>query len=170
MHNKVVYRIAKAFQGAGFAVLRFNFRGTGRSQGEHDQGRGEQDDLRAAVNFMKEKYPNAEAWIAGFSFGSTVMLRAACGDTSIRAIVAAGVPVSKSGLSDVISCDKPKLFIQGELDQYGLPEDLARFVGKLREPKTLKIIEGADHFFEGHLAELEKTVSDFINTNGGERG
>jgi alpha/beta superfamily hydrolase len=163
MHNKVVYRIAKAFQGAGFAVLRFNFRGTGHSHGEHDEGRGEQDDLRAAIKFMKEKYTSAEVWLAGFSFGSAVMLRAACGDPSIRALVAAGVPVTKSDLSDVIACDKPKLFVQGEFDEFGSAEDLAKFVERLSEPKMLKVIEGADHFFKGRLAELEQTVSDFIS-------
>src|SRR3982751_4153035 len=87
MHNKVVYRIAKAFERAGFAVLRFNFRGTGLSLGKHDQGRGEQDDLRAAMRFVEEKYPGAEIWLAGFSFGAAVMLRVACGDESIRALV-----------------------------------------------------------------------------------
>src|SRR5215210_1850518 len=95
MHNKVVYRIARGFEKAGFAVLRFNFRGAGRSEGAHDYGRGEQDDLRAAIEFMEKKYPNAEAWIAGFSFGAAVMLRSACGDTQVKAIVAAGTPVSK---------------------------------------------------------------------------
>ena len=95
MHNKVVFRIARAFQDAGFAVLRFNFRGTGRSQGAHDDGRGEQDDLRAAVKFIEEKFPGAELWLAGFSFGSAVMLRAAACDGRVHAIVAAGVPVSK---------------------------------------------------------------------------
>lgn len=164
MHNKVVFRIARAFQGAGFAVLRFNFRGTGHSQGEHDQGRGEQDDLRAAIKFMEDRYANAEVWLAGFSFGSAVMLRAACGDTSIRALVAAGAPVTKTYLSDVVTCDKPKLFVQGGLDEFGSKEDLARFVAGLSEPKTMKIIEGADHFFDGHLAELEKAVSDFIDS------
>jgi uncharacterized protein len=164
MHNKVVYRIAKAFQNAGFAVLRFNFRGTGYSQGEHDRGRGEQDDLRAAIKFMEEKFTNAEMWVAGFSFGAAVMLRAACVDPSVRAIVAAGSPVSKSGLSDVIDCDKPKLFVQGGLDEFGSAADIARFVAKLSEPKMLKVIEGADHFFEGHLPELEKAVSDFIKS------
>src|SRR5215216_2290537 len=84
MHNKVVYRIAKAFENAGFAVLRFNFRGAGRSQGKHDQGRGEQEDLRASIKFMEEKYTGAEVWLAGFSFGAAVMLRAACADPSIR--------------------------------------------------------------------------------------
>lgn len=164
MHNKVVYRIAKAFQDAGFAVLRFNFRGVGSSQGEHDEGHGEQDDLRAAIKFMKEKYPEAEAWVAGFSFGSVVMLRAACSDSSIRALVAAGVPVSKYDFREVIGCDKPKLFVQGESDEFGRAADLERFVAKLSEPKTLKIIEGVGHFFEGRLGELEKAVSDFINS------
>src|SRR5882724_5388692 len=87
MHNKVVYRIARAFADAGFAVLRFNFRGTGRSLGEHDDGHGEQEDLRTAIKFIEEKYPKAELWLAGFSFGSMVMLRAAACDDSVRAFV-----------------------------------------------------------------------------------
>ena len=93
MHNKVVYRIARVFADAGFAVLRFNFRGTGRSEGEHDNGRGEQEDLRSAIKFIEENYPDAELWLAGFSFGSQVMLRAAACDDRVRAFVAAGVPV-----------------------------------------------------------------------------
>jgi uncharacterized protein len=162
MHNKVAYRIAKAFQEEGFAALRFNFRGAGKSQGVHDHGRGEQDDLRAAISFMEEKYPGAEIWIAGFSFGSGVMLSAACRDGRIRALVAAGVPVSKYDMGYVIDCDKPKLFVQGSLDEFGNPEDLERFFAKLSEPKSLKIIEGGDHFFEGHLDELYEAVREFI--------
>jgi len=164
MHNKVVYRIAKAFQGSGFAVLRFNFRGVGHSHGEHDEGRGEQDDLRAAIKFMKGKHPEAEMWLAGFSFGSAVVLRAGCGDDSVRALVAAGVPVSKFDFSEVIACDKPKLFVQGEFDEFGRPADLERFAARLSGPKTIKIIEGAGHFFEDRLGDLEKAVSDFINS------
>lgn len=162
MHNKVVYRIARAFQDAGFAVLRFNFRGTGQSQGQHDQGRGEQGDLRAAIEFIEQKYPGVEIWVAGFSFGSHVMLRMACDDSKIRALVAAGAPVSKYDFSHVINCDKPKLFVQGALDEFGSREDLERLFTRLSDPKSLKIIEGADHFFEGHLPELVRTVSDFI--------
>ncbi|MGA9774040.1 MAG: alpha/beta fold hydrolase [Blastocatellia bacterium] len=162
MHNKVVYRTARAFQDAGFSVLRFNFRGAGRSQGQHDQGRGEQEDLRAAIRFIRHKYAGAEIWLAGFSFGSDVMLRVACPDSSIRAIVAVGVPVSKYDFSHVINCHMPKLFVQGAADEFGSGEDLERLVAKLSEPKRLKIIEGADHFFEGHLPELAETVADFI--------
>ena len=164
MHNKVVFRIARAFQDAGFAVLRFNFRGTGQSAGQHDAGRGEQDDLLAAIGFMENKYAGAEIWLAGFSFGAAVMLRAACGDARVRAIIAAGAPVSKYDFSHVIRCDKPKLFVQGALDEYGSREDLEKFVARLDEPKSLKIIEGADHFFEGHLPELAQSVSEFIRS------
>ena len=162
MHNKVVYRIARAFADAGFAVLRFNFRGTGLSQGEYDQGRGEQDDLRAAIRFIEEKYPGVELWLAGFSFGSTVMLRAAACYDRVRAFVAVGVPVSKSDFPDIAQCSKPKLFVQGSLDEYGSPNDLAKVFASLDDPKEMRIIEGADHFFEGHLAELALAVSNFI--------
>ena len=165
MHNKVVFRIARAFQEAGFAVLRFNFRGTGRSHGEHDEGRGEQEDLRAAISFIEQKYEGAELWLAGFSFGAAVMLRVACGEARVRALIAAGAPVSKYDFSQLIHCDRPKLFVQGALDEFGTPAELTRFVARLDEPKALKIIQGADHFFAGHLDELAQTISDFIAQN-----
>lgn len=162
MHNKVVFRIARAFEDGGFAVLRFNFRGTGRSQGEHDNGRGERDDLQAAIRFIEEKYPDAQIWLAGFSFGSAVMLRAAACDDRVRAFVAAGVPVSRYDFSEIARCGKPKLFVQGSLDEFGSAGDLENLFAALDEPKQLKIIDGADHFFESHLTELAQTVSNFI--------
>ena len=162
MHNKVVFRIAKAFHQSGFAALRFNFRGTGRSLGNHDEGRGEQDDLRAAISFIEQKYPGAQLWLAGFSFGSAVMLRVACEPERIRALVAAGVPVSKYNFEHLLSCAKPKLFVQGALDEFGSAADIERLFEKLPEPKRLKIIEEADHFFEGRLEELEQAVKEFI--------
>lgn len=164
MHNKVVFRIARAFQDSGFAVLRFNFRGVGRSEGEHDDGIGEQDDLRAAIELVEEKYPKAEIWVAGFSFGSVVMLRAASCDDRVRAIVAAGVPVSKYDLRTIGRCKKPKLFVQGSLDQFGSADVLERMFASVDEPKQLKIIEGGEHFFEGHLNELVEAVASFIST------
>jgi len=162
MHNKVVYRIAKAFQMSGFAVLRFNFRGTGKSEGEHANGVGEQDDLRSAIRFMLERYSVVELWLAGFSFGAAVMLRAASDDKRVHALVAAGTPVSKYRLTEAESSVAPKLLIQGSLDQYGSVEDLKQFFSRLKDPKELRIIEGADHFFEGRLDELGRAVSDFI--------
>ncbi|MEK6321567.1 MAG: alpha/beta fold hydrolase [Acidobacteriota bacterium] len=164
MHNKVVFRIARAFEDAGFAVLRFNFRGTGRSQGEHDNGSGEQDDLLAAIKLIEEKYTDARIWLAGFSFGSAVMLRSAACDDRVCAFVAAGVPVSRHDFSGIARCNKPKLFVQGSLDEFGSAQDLEKLFASLDEPKELKIIEGADHFFEGHLKELAQAVSNFIGS------
>lgn len=162
MHNKVVFRIARSFQDARFAVLRFNFRGTGRSEGTHDDGRGEQDDLRAAIRFIETRYPTAELWLAGFSFGAAVVLRAGCGNERARALVVAGAPISKYDFSEVAACNKPKLFVQGELDEFGSSEKLKRFAATLEGTSHVKIVEGADHFFEGHLPELYESVSNFI--------
>jgi alpha/beta superfamily hydrolase len=162
MHNKVVFRIARAFQDQGFAVLRFNFRGTGRSEGEHDHGLGEQGDLLAAMNFVIDKYHDAEIWLAGFSFGSAVMLHGAACDARVKAFVAVGVPVSKYDFADVANCPKPKLFVQGALDQFGSAEDLKILFASLDDPKQLKIVEDADHFFEGRLSELVNAVTVFI--------
>ena len=166
MHNKVVFRIARAFQEAGFSVLRFNFRGTGRSEGSHDEGRGEQDDLRSAVHFIEEKYPSAELWLAGFSFGAAVVLRAGCVLEEARALIVVGAPVSKYDFSHVGRCDKPKLFVQGELDEFGSAEDLKRLAAKLDSTNQVTIIPGADHFFEGQLPALYETVSKFISSVG----
>ena len=162
MHNKVVFRIARAFQNAGFAVLRFNFRGAGKSEGQHDNGLGEQGDLRAVIEFAQQRYPDAEIWLAGFSFGSAVMLRAAACDDRVRAFVAAGVPLSKYDFSGLLRCNKPKLFVHGSLDEFGAAKDLEKLFATLDEPKELRIIDGADHFFEGALNELSDAVSRFI--------
>jgi alpha/beta superfamily hydrolase len=162
MHNKVVFRIGRVFQNSGFAVLRFNFRGVGRSEGEHDDGVGEQADLRAAMEFMNRQYPEAGLWLAGFSFGSAVMLRAGICDDRVRAFVYAGVPASKYDFDGLARCNKPKLVVQGALDQFGGVKEIESFFAALPEPKELRIIPGADHFFEGGLNEMSDAVSRFI--------
>ena len=162
MHNKVVFRIARVFQNAGFAVLRFNFRGAGRSEGEHDNGLGEQEDLRAAIDFINRRYPEVDVWLAGFSFGSAVMLRSGVCDNRFLGFIYAGVPVSKYDFSGIVRCNKPKLVIQGELDAFGQPKEVEPFFAGLDEPKELVIIAGADHFFEGRLNEMSDAVSRFI--------
>jgi alpha/beta superfamily hydrolase len=167
MHNKVVYRIAKAFYDAGFATLRFNFRGTGKSEGAHDNGRGEQEDLRAALNFIEQKYPAAQLWLAGFSFGAMVTLRAGCADRRARALVLAGLPVSKYPFAEVATCPKAKLFVQGALDEFGSVSDLEKLLSSVESENQLRVIESADHFFEGKLDELYNAVSEFIHTVSG---
>jgi len=162
MHNKVVYRIARAFQDRGFAVLRFNFRGTGKSEGEHDQGRGEQDDLRAAIEFMNGRYAEGQLWLAGFSFGAVVTLRVALGEDRSRGVVAVGTPVARYDFGNLDSFTKPKLFVQGGHDELASVAELEQFVNQAPEPKQFRVIDGADHFFDGHLAELASVVSDFV--------
>ena len=168
MHNKVVFRIARALNESGFAVLRFNFRGVGRSAGAHTGGSGEQEDLRAAMDFITNRYPEADLWLAGFSFGAMVMWPVGCVDERARALIAVGLPVSRYAFDASIVCDKPKLFVQGSLDEFGSPADLESFVGGLSEPKQLLIVEGADHFFEGHLSQLQKGVVEFVAQQIGE--
>ncbi|HEY6327978.1 MAG TPA: alpha/beta fold hydrolase [Blastocatellia bacterium] len=170
MHNKVVYRIARTFNEAGFTALRFNFRGVGLSAGVHDYGHGEQQDLLAVIDFIQRRYPHDEIWAAGFSFGSTVMLRVCCGDSRIRALVAAGVPTSVFEPGQVSACDKPKLVVNGSQDEFGPTKGLRRFFDQLSGPKELAIIEGADHFFEGHLDELSSSVAAFINQYSNPKG
>ncbi len=164
MHNKVVYRIAKTFQDAGFATLRYNFRGAGRSEGRHDNGRGEQDDLRAAMQFIESKYPDAELWLAGFSFGAAMTTHVGCADSRPRALALAGLPVSKYDFSQLESCDKPKLLLQGDMDEFGSVEDLKNFYHRLHGEKTLRVIANADHFFEGKLTEMGAALAEFIQS------
>jgi len=164
MHNKVVFRIARAFHEAGFAVLRFNFRGVGLSEGTHDEGRGEEDDLCAAMKFVNQRFAGAKLWLAGFSFGSAVMLRVGCRDSGVTGLVAAGFPASKYEFPGLTGCDMPKLFVQGSLDQFGPVSELERFFSNLPEPKQLVVVEGADHFFEGHLSDLAATVTGFLES------
>src|SRR5262245_20176139 len=104
---------SRAFHDAGFAVLRFNFRGVGLSEGIHDEGRGEEDDLRAAMKFVNQRFPEAKLWLAGFSFGSAVMLRVGCRDSGAVGLVAVGFPASKYEFSGLTGCGMPKLFVQG---------------------------------------------------------
>src|SRR5882724_11450668 len=166
MHNKVVFHAMKALNSFGFPVLRFNFRGTGLSQGEHDQGVGEVDDVHAALDWLDREF-DLPVIFAGFSFGAAVGLRAACADPRTKSVIALGLPVAP--LDDrsydfgfLQSCTKPKLFISGDRDQFGPRAELEKLVAILSEPKKLIIVEGADHFFEGRMRELRETIEAWL--------
>lgn len=166
MHNKVVFHTMKALNGFGFPVLRFNFRGTGLSQGEHDEGRGEVEDVRTALHWLREQF-HLPMIFAGFSFGTAVGLRAACADPDVAAMISLGTPVSAVDeraydFSFLQSCTQPKLFVSGGRDQFGPRAKLEQLVASLPEPKRLVIIEGADHFFAGRLAELRKAIEEWV--------
>ena len=132
MHFKVVFRAAKALQSAGLAVLRFNFRGVGRSEGVHDHGSGEQEDARAALLEMQDRFPGLPLVLGGFSFGSTVALRVAARDARVRAVFALGYPLSRpADTAPLEAVRQPRLFVQGENDEFGSGEALRALVEPL---------------------------------------
>lgn len=162
MHNKVVYQAAKTLHEAGMPVLRFNFRGAGASQGTHDNGIGEIEDVQVAVYYLAREFPAIPILLAGFSFGAGVGLRVACTDSRVTRLIGLGIPVKRMDLTYLRECTKPKLFVSGGNDEFGPREKIEALFATLPEPKRLFIVEGADHFFAGHLAEMTKQVADWI--------
>ncbi|HEY3824271.1 MAG TPA: alpha/beta family hydrolase [Bryobacteraceae bacterium] len=157
MHNKVVYRIARGMRRAGAVVLRFNFRGVSRSEGAHDQGVGEVEDARAALDFLRERYPGLPYSMAGFSFGSGVILKLGCSISPVR-LIAVGFPTRNYQVGYLSACRIPKYFIQSTIDEFGPREDLEAAFSSFAEPKHLRFIEAGDHFFLGALDGLEEAV------------
>jgi alpha/beta superfamily hydrolase len=165
MHFKVVFRVAKALQAENVAALRFNFRGVGRSEGVHDEGRGEQDDVRAALDELARRFPGLPLLAAGFSFGSVMALRAGCADARVRALVALGFPMSMvKDPSFLDACARPRLFVQGANDVFGPGPVLRDSVARLPDPKTIAVVSDADHFFSGHLEEMQEAVRAWATT------
>lgn len=162
LHNKVVHHTALALQERGLRVLRFNFRSAGRSQGQHDYGRGETEDVNTALGYIQQNLPTAELVLAGFSFGAWVGLRVGCQDPRVRALLGIGLPANGRDLSYLAACQKPKLFVQGSRDQYGSGRALEALVATAAEPKELIWIDGADHFFAGHLKELRAAIRNHL--------
>jgi alpha/beta superfamily hydrolase len=171
LHNKVVFHTMKALNSFGFPVLRFNFRGAGLSQGEHDHGNGEVEDVRTALDWLDAEF-HLPILFAGFSFGAAVGLRAACADARVQAVIGVGVPAipvaadaeaPRTYTFDFLSgCAKPKLFVSGARDQFGPRAKLEALVASVSQPKKLIVIEGADHFFEGRLRELREAIEIWV--------
>jgi uncharacterized protein len=162
LHNKVVFQTAKTLQRRGIPVLRFNFRGAGMSEGGHDRGDGEADDVRAALDFLALEYRGRPILLAGFSFGAWVGLRVGCEDTRVAEMIGLGLPVNDSDLSYLLDCVKPKFFIQGSRDQFGAREKVEGLFAEMQEPKRLVFIEGADHFFTGKLTEMAGALDKWL--------
>jgi hypothetical protein len=159
MHNKVVYRMARGLRRSGAVVLRFNFRGVGSSQGKHDHGAGELEDARAALDWLRARYPRAPLLIAGFSFGARIALRLACALADApQKVIAVGLPTREIDLLPLDSCPVPKLFIQGTHDEHGPRAQMEALFARFSEPKQLIWIEAADHFFVDALDALEEQV------------
>jgi alpha/beta superfamily hydrolase len=162
MHNKVVYHAAKAFSSFGMPVLRFNFRGTGLSEGVHDEGRGEVEDVGAALEWLVERYA-LPVLFAGFSFGSHVGLRACCGDLRVRGVVGLGLPVRAEGRDYTYEFLKhcgavPKLFVSGDSDEFSPQGVLEAVLVGSPEPKKIVWVQGADLFFAGTAQSPESKL------------
>ena len=166
LHNKVVFHAMKALNSFGFPVLRFNFRGTGLSAGEHAHGVGEVEDVRAALNWLENEF-TLPIVFAGFSFGAAVGLRAAYSEDRVRALIALGLPAAavENRVYDfefLRSSTKPKLFVSGSRDQFGPAGKLEALVATFADPKKLVRIEAADHFFEGRLREMREAIETWV--------
>jgi alpha/beta superfamily hydrolase len=162
MHNKVVYRIARAMRKTGAVVLRFHFRGVGTSEGVHDNGPGEMEDARAALAVLRERYPDLPFSMAGFSFGSRVIMRLGCsmqgGPVAPVRLIAAGFPTRRGRFDYLAECRVPKYFVHSTVDEHGPKDELEAAFAWFAEPKSLKFIEAGDHFFAGALDEFEETI------------
>ena len=164
MDNKVVFKVAQIMQMMGMPALRFNFRGVGHSTGSYDEGRGEMDDVRYALDFLSRRYPGLPVVLAGFSVGSWVGMRVAAADDRVQAMIGLGVPARSFDGDTLSGCHKPKLIIQGtedELAPYNLTE---QWFEQVPAPKSLVAVPGADHFFQGRLEEVQAIIANFIQT------
>jgi len=164
MHTKAVFQGTKGLVRIGCAVLRFNFRGVGKSEGAFNEGRGERDDFRAALDFMAGRFPGVPLWAAGFSFGSNVALETGATDDRVSVLIGIAPPVSREGyaFTNTLASTKPKFFIQGSEDELCPLEAMWAFYGTLPEPKELVVIDGADHLFTGQTPEVGEALQDLL--------
>ena len=160
LHNKVVFRAARGLEAANVATLRFNFRGAGLSGGKHDEGEGEQDDVTAAIEWVKKKHPGKKLFVGGFSFGAWVSSRVACELPEVDAIFLIGTPVNKYDFGYLRHCERPMLFIHGTQDEHGDAHKLEKVVEGVRNAESV-IVTGADHFFTKQLEAVEETMREW---------
>jgi uncharacterized protein len=166
MHNKVVYQAAKSLDHLRIPALRFNFRGAGLSEGAHDRGNGELDDVRAALDFLDAEFEGAPILVAGFSFGCWVGSRVGCSDQRVKQLICLGTPVNNTDFSFLGDCVRPKLFVHGANDEHGDVKKLESLVAELPGEKSLVIVPGADHFFAGKLDQLDAAITNWLAARG----
>jgi alpha/beta superfamily hydrolase len=159
MHNKVVYRMARALRREGCVVLRFNFRGVGLSEGTHGNFVGEVEDARMALEWLRARYPELPFALAGFSFGARAITRVGCMVDGARWMIAAGFPTVQGPAEHLETCTVPKTFILSTHDQYAPRSDFEAMYARWAEPKRLEWIEAADHFFAGALDAFEEAAA-----------
>jgi alpha/beta superfamily hydrolase len=162
MHFKLLFQIAKTLKSRGYAALRFQFRGVGRSAGEFDRGRGEGDDVRAALDFLSREYPEVNLLLGGFSFGAAVALGVGVRDDRVSAMVLMGLPVSVYELKAENPRAKPVLFVQGERDEFGDRRAIQEFVRSFPGPAELVVVPGSDHLFTERTGAVEEALDEWL--------
>ena len=164
MHTKAVYQGAKGLTRIGCAVLRFNFRGVGSSEGTFDQGEGEMSDFRAALDLMAARHPGVALWAAGFSFGSWIAMETGAQDSRVSVLIGVAPPITREGYAwnHTLASDKPKFFVQGEMDEICPLKDMRTFYAQLKEPKELVVIDAASHLFDGKTNEVGEALEDLL--------
>ncbi len=164
MDNNVVLAVTQTLQNLGHSTLRFNFRGVGRSEGRHDDGAGEVEDVRAAIKFVREQAGDAGVVLAGYSFGAWAAAGALAGDGSVAHVILVAPPTSMFDFSILTEDpeERARSFIVGDRDQFSDFEALQQVFDALDEPKTMRVISGADHFFFGRERAIAEAVTEAV--------
>lgn len=164
MHTKAVYQASKGLNRIGCSVLRFNFRGVGRSAGTFDSGVGERGDFTAALDFMAAKFEGVPLWAGGFSFGSWIALETGSVDPRVSLLIGIAPPWTKEDYlwPNTLACEKPKFFVQGESDELCAIQDMWAYYAQLKEPKELVVIDAANHLFEGQTPEVGEALEELL--------
>jgi alpha/beta superfamily hydrolase len=163
MQDKVLYQAAQGFVRTGCAVLRFNYRGAGTSDGEFSDGPGEMDDYRAALDAAAREFPELPIWAAGYSFGAFIAMNVGAGDPRVTHLIGIGVVIDdKYDYAAVRASEKPKFLLHGGLDELSTAKSIRKFYGELAEPRELVVIDDADHYFDGHASEVADAIEDLL--------
>src|SRR6478609_1594315 len=162
MNNNVVYRAAKALVAGGVTALRFNFRGVGASTGSYDEGVGEEDDVRAAVDYLRAQAPGLPIWIAGLSFGARVGLTVGARSADVTKLLGIGLALRMFDYGFLSTCTKPKAIVQAAQDEYGRRDEIEAAVRDMSEPKRLWVVDGATHLFPGQLDPFERAAEEAV--------
>jgi uncharacterized protein len=163
LHDRVVYHATQGLTRAGCAVVRFSFRGAGTSEGTFTGGPGERDDFTAAIDAAAERYPGLPIWAAGYSFGAWIAFDVGTVDPRVTLLVGIATPVAAYDFDAATRASKPVFLIHGERDLLCTAKAAQKFYGTLAEPRELVIIDGADHFFDGHVGEIADTLVDLLS-------
>ena len=168
MNNKVVYNLYHTFVARGFSVLRFNFRGVGRSQGEFDNGLGELSDAASALDWLQSVNPNTPAcWVAGFSFGAWIGMQLLMRRPEVEGFVSVAPPANMYDFTFLAPCPSSGIIVQGTSDDVVPEPSVEKFVNKLKMQKNIvidyQLVKGANHFFKDHMEQMNEVVGGYVD-------